>query len=419
MAKTPKGLRLHIGIFGRRNTGKSSILNALVKQNVSIVSDVAGTTTDPVEKTMELKPIGPVVFIDTAGIDDVGSLGSKRVSKTRQVIDRTELAILVTDNWTDYEKQLLAMFEAKHVPFVVAANKKDLRTDKTLERMAADAGAALVAVTSAKTGDGIDRLREMVITATPPDFLESAPIIADLVNPGDIVLLITPIDIEAPKGRLKMLQVHCMREILDKGATAIVTKETQLPQILTSLVKPPALVVCDSQVFEKVEALVDETIPLTTFSILMARFKGDLDEMRKGIEAINTLKPQDRILIAEACTHHPVGQDIGRVQIPGLLEKRVGGKLHFDVLAGRDFPDDISGYKLIVHCGACVFNRKEMLSRIEKAMAANVPITNYGLVITECHHLLTRALEPLFYGAKNRKPEQTEAVRQGKCRQIA
>ena len=405
MIKAPKGLRLHIGVFGRRNVGKSSILNALVKQNVSIVSEVAGTTTDPVEKVMELKPIGPVVFIDTAGVDDVGSLGQKRVEKTHRVIDRTELAILVSDQWSDYERQLLQMFDKRNIPCVVAANKHDLRNDKVLERAADQAGAAFIVTTNALTGEGIDRLREMLTAATPQEFIESAPIIADLVKPNDIVLLVTPIDIDAPKGRLKMLQVHCMREILDKGASAIVTKETELPNVLSELVNPPALVVCDSQVFEKVVAIVDETIPLTTFSILMASFKGDIAEMLKGIEKIGALVPGDHVLIAEACTHHPIGEDIGRVQIPKLLEKAVGGNLQIDISAGHDFPDCLGKYKLIVHCGACVLNRKEMLSRIEKAVSVNVPITNYGLVITDCHNLLRRAVSP--FEAKRRKTEVT------------
>ncbi len=396
MVKTTKGLRLHIGIFGRRNTGKSSILNALVKQNVSIVSDVAGTTTDPVEKVMELKPVGPVVFIDTAGVDDIGSLGLQRVGKTEKVIERTELAVLVTDEWTDYETRLLKMFDDKNIPCVVAANKQDLRANKVLEIAADQAGAAFIATTNAKDGVGIDRLREMVITAVPQEFIESAPIIADLVKPNDIVLLVTPIDIEAPKGRLKMLQVHCMREILDGGASAIVTKETELPNVLANLARPPALVVCDSQVFDKVAEIIDETIPLTTFSILMARFKGDLAEMLKGVEKINALTPGDKILIAEACTHHPIGEDIGRVQIPKLLEKAAGGKLQIDVLSGHDFPQDLGKYKLIIHCGACVFNRREMLTRIELAKSANVPITNYGLVITGCRNMLNRAIAPLI-----------------------
>jgi [FeFe] hydrogenase H-cluster maturation GTPase HydF len=396
MVRTPKGLRLHIGIFGRRNTGKSSILNALVKQDVSIVSQVPGTTTDPVEKVMELKPVGPVVFIDTAGVDDVGSLGRQRVGKTQKVIERTEMAVLVTDQWTDYETQLLKIFCDKNIPCVVAANKQDIRPNKLLERAADQAGVEFIASTNAKDGVGIDRLREMVTTAAPQEFIESAPIIADLVKPNDIVLLVTPIDIEAPKGRLKMLQVHCMREILDKGASALVTKETELPNVLKKLAAPPALVVCDSQVFEKVAAIVDNAIPLTTFSILMARFKGDMIEMLKGVETIDTLKPGDKILIAEACTHHPIGEDIGRVQIPQLLEKAAGGLLQIDVLSGHDFPQDISGYKLIIHCGACVFNRKEMLTRIEKAKSANVPITNYGLLITCCNGLLERATRPFM-----------------------
>lgn len=391
MVKIPKGLRFHIGIFGRRNTGKSSILNALVRQNVSIVSDVAGTTTDPVEKVMELKPIGPVVFIDTAGVDDEGSLGLQRVGKTQKVIERTELSILVTDEWTDYETQLLRMFEDKNIPCIVAANKQDVRSNKLLERAADQAGATFIATTNAKDGVGIDILREMVITAAPQVFIESAPVIADLVKPDDIVLLVTPIDIEAPKGRLKMLQVHCMREILDSGASAIVTKETELTNVLANMACSPALVVCDSQVFDKVAEVVDEMIPLTTFSILMARFKGNLDEMLRGVEKIDTLKPGDNVLIAEACTHHPIGEDIGRIQIPQLLEKAAGGLLQIDVLSGHDFPQDIGKYKLIIHCGACVFNRKEMLTRIEKAKSANVPITNYGLVITHCRSLLKRA----------------------------
>ncbi|MFA5553576.1 MAG: [FeFe] hydrogenase H-cluster maturation GTPase HydF [Phycisphaerae bacterium] len=394
MVKTPKGLRLHIGVFGRRNVGKSSLLNAFVKQNVSIVSDVAGTTTDPVEKVMELKPIGPVVFIDTAGIDDVGALGNERISKTHKVIERTDLAILVTDKWTNYEDELLAIFKKRNIPHFVAANKQDLRQDNSVELQASAAGAGFVVSTNALNGAGIDRLRETVIAVTPNDFIESAPVISDLVKPKDIVVLVTPIDIEAPKGRLKMLQVHCMREILDKGAAAIITKETELADLMDSLAVSPSLVVCDSQVFDKVAAIVDDTVPVTTFSILMARFKGDLDEMIQAVKTIDKLRNGDSILIAEACTHHPIGEDIGRVQIPNLLEKAVGGKLNIDVLAGHDFPEDISEYKLIIHCGACVFNRKEMLWRIDKAKNASVPITNYGLTIVYCLGLLERAIAP-------------------------
>ena len=394
MIKTPKGLRLHIGVFGRRNVGKSSVLNALVSQSVSIVSDIAGTTTDPVEKVMELKPIGPVVFIDTAGVDDIGALGQARVAKTMQVIDRTELAILVTDDWKDYERQLLAVFEERGIPYVVSANKSDLRSNSELEKAIADAGAKLTASTNAKDGDGISQLREMIIQATPEDFLGSSPIIADLIEPGDMVFLVTPIDIEAPKGRLKMLQVHCLREILDGSSYAMIVKETELPEALSKLNAMPSLIVCDSQVFDEVAKLAPANVKLTTFSILMARFKGDFQNMLRGVETLDRLSSGDRVLIAEACTHHPIGEDIGRIQIPRLLREHVVGDLAIDIVAGRDFPDDLTPYKLIIHCGACVFNRREMLSRIDKAIDSGVPITNYGMAIAHLHGILQRALEP-------------------------
>ncbi len=394
MIKTPKGLRLHIGVFGRRNVGKSSVLNALVGQNVSIVSDVAGTTTDPVEKVMELKPIGPVVFIDTAGVDDTGDLGEARIAQTGKVADRTELAILVTDDWTDYERKLLELFEQHNVPVVVVANKSDLREGSELEQAAKDSGVRLVVRTCATTGTGIDQLRDMVINATPEEFLEAAPIIADLVSAGDMVVLVTPIDIEAPKGRLKMLQVHCMREILDKNACAMVVKETDLAGALSRLSEPPALVICDSQVLDKVAAIVPSEVGLTTFSILMALYKGDFEAMIEGTKAIESLAVGSRVLIAEACTHHPIGDDIGREQIPRLLKEHVGGELTIDVAAGRDFPQDLEQYELIIHCGACVFNKKELLNRIQKAKLASVPITNYGMVIAYLNGLLERALEP-------------------------
>ncbi len=394
MIKTPKGLRLHIGVFGRRNVGKSSILNALVGQSVSIVSDVAGTTTDPVEKVMELKPIGPVVFIDTAGVDDEGDLGQARIARTDKVADRTELAILATDDWTDYERRLIELFDQHNVPVVVAANKMDLRSGNELERTVGDCGVRLVAGTCATTGEGIDRLREMIVAAAPEEFLEAAPMIADLVSAGDMVVLVTPIDIEAPKGRLKMLQVHCMREILDENACSMVVKETDLPGALGRLKEPPALVVCDSQVVDKVAAIVPCEVGLTTFSIIMARYKGDFETMIEGVGAIESLGPGSRVLIAEACTHHPIGDDIGREQIPQLLEEHIGGKLDIDVAAGRDFPQDVGRYDLVIHCGACVFNRKELLSRIQRARLASVPITNYGVAIAYLHGLLERTVEP-------------------------
>jgi [FeFe] hydrogenase H-cluster maturation GTPase HydF len=373
--------------------GKSSILNALVGQYVSIVSDTPGTTTDPVEKVMELKPVGPVVFIDTAGLDDIGALGKARIAQTRKVIDRTELAVLVTDNWTEYETKLVAMLREKQIPFVVAANKRDLRKNDALETAARKAGIELLTSTTATGSTGIDALRNLIIQATPEAFLESVPVIADLVSPGELVVLVTPIDIEAPKGRLKMLQVHCIREILDKNATLFITKETELADVLSRLNAKPDLVVCDSQVFEKVVQIITADTPVTTFSIVMARFKGDFETMLAGTQAIDNLKPGDKVLIAEACTHHPIGEDIGRVQIPNLLKQYAGEELKIDVTAGRDFPENLAQYKLIIHCGACVFNRAEMLTRISSARLAGVPITNYGMTIAKCRGILDRAVE--------------------------
>ena len=396
MNKTPKSLRLHIGLFGRRNVGKSSVLNALVKQQVAIVSAQAGTTTDPVEKVMELKPIGPVVFIDTAGIDDEGALGKARMEQTSKVLNRTELAILVSDEWTRYESQLVTLFEQRNIPFVVAANKADIRKDRNLEQAAGDKRIRFITTTNALAGTGIDDLRQAVIEAAPEEFTCSAPIIADLVKPEGLVMLVTPIDIEAPKGRLKMLQVHCMREILDAGGMVVLTKETELSSALEGLNGQPDLIVTDSQVFNKCVSIAPPGVRMTTFSILMARFTGQLDELAEGVQMIGSLKPGDKVLIAEACTHHPIGEDIGRKQIPRLLAEYVGGPLDIDVIAGRDFPDNLGRYKLIIHCGACVFNRKEMLWRIEQAVEANVPITNYGMAITYLQGDFERAMEPLL-----------------------
>ncbi len=400
MINTPKGLRLHIGVFGRRNVGKSSILNKLVNQDISIVSDTPGTTTDPVEKVMELKPIGPVVFIDTAGLDDEGSLGQSRIDKTYKVFDRTELAILVTDNWTVYEEKILAVLGEKSIPVIIAANKSDLRHDTSLEQTIQANKLEDYVTTDALSGEGIDTLRSMLAEVTPREFIDEPNIIADLIKPGYTVVLVTPIDIEAPKGRLKMLQVHCMREILDKSAYCIVTKETELKDVLSNLKYSPDLLVCDSQILSKVMDIINKGMNITTFSILMARYKGDFPTLIDGVEAIDKLAPGDKVLIAEACSHHPIGDDIGRVQIPNLLKEYVGGELDIEVSAGRDFPEDLCDYKLIIHCGGCIFNRKEVLSRIAKAASANVPITNYGIAIGYLNHSLERLLLP-FPAAAN------------------
>jgi [FeFe] hydrogenase H-cluster maturation GTPase HydF len=407
MFKAPKSLRLHIGIFGRRNAGKSSVLNALVRQDVSIVSHIPGTTTDPVEKIMELKPIGPVVFIDTAGIDDTGELGKSRIKKTKQVIDRTELAVLVTDDWQSFEAELLKLFQKNNIPVVVDANKSDIRKDNELETAARDAGCKFVVTTSIINKQGIDELRATLAQATPKEFLTTPPVLGDLIKPDSLVVLVTPIDIEAPSGRMLLPQVQALRDTLDNDAYCLTVKEHQLANALAILKKPPVLVVTDSQAFEKVSKIVPEDVPLTSFSILFARLKGDLEELVKGVKTIKSLKEGDRVLIAEACTHHPLQDDIGRSKIPKWLQKYTGVKLKIDVVAGRDFPDDLTPYKLIISCGACMFNRQEMLSRIEKAQEAKVPITNYGMVISYIHGIFDRVMKPFaengFGTVKKRK----------------
>jgi len=394
MISTPKALRLHIGVFGRRNVGKSSVLNAVVGQDVSIISDTPGTTTDPVEKVIELRPIGPAVFIDTAGIDDFGELGRSRVRKTTQVIERTELAILVTDQWSSYESNLSELFMVNKIPFVVAANKSDRRKNTNLETDAKLAGCKYVVTVSALMKDGIDALRRAIVEATNGKYMTTPPVLCGLIKPNDLVVLVTPIDIEAPAGRMLLPQMQTMRDILDNNAYCITVKENQLAHALSGLKCKPALVVTDSQVFEKVSKTVPQDIPLTSFSILFARLKGDLNEFIQGLGAIRFLKDRDRILIAEACSHHPVHDDIGREKIPRWLRKYTGQQLIFDVVAGRDFPENPDKYKLIIHCAGCVFNRQQMLSRIDKAKQANVPITNYGLLISYLHGIFSRAIKP-------------------------
>jgi len=394
MQATPKGLRLHVGIFGRRNVGKSSVLNALTRQAVSIVSDVAGTTTDPVEKAMELQPVGPVLFVDTAGVDDVGALGELRVQKTLAVVQRTDLAILVTDGWQDYEDRLLTLFRERKAPVIVVANKSDLRDGEAVEQGARGAGAERMVTVSALQGTGLEALRRAIIESVPDEFLNAPSLIGDLIPAGELALLVVPIDIEAPKGRLILPQVQTLRDILDNDGYAMVVKERELADALGRLNRPPAIVVTDSQEFLKVVADVPPGIPVTSFSILFARFKGDLAELARGAAAIDRLKPGDRVLIAEACTHHPTGEDIGRVKIPRWLEQYVGGKLAIETKAGCDYPSDVGAYRLVVHCGACVWNRRQMLSRMEAARDAGTAITNYGLCIAHSLGILERALGP-------------------------
>lgn len=396
MQNTPRGMRLHIGIFGRRNAGKSSILNKLTKQDISIVSDIAGTTTDPVEKAMELLPVGPVLFVDTAGIDDEGSLGEMRIQKTRKIFDRVDLAIIVCDkpDWSDYEYGLFGEFKTRNIPVIAVFNKIDLDYAENNDfHKIKNLGLEPVFV-SATENSGIKELKEKIINSAPEEFMNPVSIVSDLVPAGEIAVLVVPIDFEAPKGRLILPQVQTIRDLLDNDSMVMVVKERELREAIDRLKKPPALVVTDSQAFLKVSADVQKEIKLTSFSILFARFKGELNEFIKGALAIDKLKTGDKVLICESCTHHAIGDDIGRVKIPRWLTQYVGGKLEFEHYAGHDFPENIKDYKLIIHCGACMTNRREILSRIMKANEAGVPITNYGLTIAYSLGIFERALEP-------------------------
>ena len=412
MITTPKSLRLHIAFFGRRNVGKSSLLNALTRQQVSIVSPVAGTTTDPVEKPMELLPLGPVLFIDTAGIDDTGELGALRVQKTRQVLERTDLAVLVTEAgaWGQFEEEILCELHERKTPTVVVFNKMDLHRGgdalvaaviqakqwPAISGTEAKSSAPPLRVvqTSVLSSVGLLELRQALLTAAPPNFIDSPAILGDLVGPGEMAVLVVPIDKEAPKGRLILPQVQSIRDLLDSDAYCLVVKERELRSALDRLKTRPKLVVTDSQAFLKVAADTPRDVPMTSFSILMSRFKGDLLAQVQGALAIENLRSGDRVLIAEACSHHPIGEDIGRVKIPRWLTQYSGAKIHFEHLQGRDFPADLADYKLVIHCGACMWNRREMLGRILRCQQAGVPITNYGLTIAYSLGIFERALQP-------------------------
>ncbi len=394
---TRRGLRIHIGIFGRRNSGKSSLLNAITRQYASIVSDVAGTTTDPVEKPMELLPLGPVVFIDTAGIDDTfDPLGEMRVAKTKEIFDRTNLAILVAaaGKWGEFEEDILGEMKGRKLPVVIVLNKCDLLDPdpELIKRLQAEK--LSVVRTAVVRGEGIPELRQALLDTVPADYLSEPDIISDLVPPGETAVLVVPIDKEAPKGRLIVPQVQAIRNLLDNGSMCCVVKEGELKAALDNMKRPPALVVTDSQAFLKVSADTPPQMSMTSFSILFARMQGDLPEQVSGALAIDSLTSGDRILIAEACSHHPIGDDIGRVKIPRWLSQYSGAKLEFDHVQGHDFKTDLQGYKLVIHCGACMINRREMLSRILRCREAGVPITNYGLAIAYSLGVFERALKP-------------------------
>ncbi len=394
--RAPRGLRLHIGLFGRRNVGKSSLLNALAGQDVAIVSPQAGTTTDPVEKPFELLPLGPVVFIDTAGLDDEGALGALRLQRTRRVFDRTELAVIVAaeGRWEAFEEGLLAELAARGVPVVAAFNKGDLAGPEPGVAAGLAGRVAAVVIVSAVTGAGLSDLRRALLEAAPPEWLDRPAIVADLVGPGELAVLVVPIDKEAPAGRLILPQVQAIRDLLDGDAFCLVVKERELREALARLNRPPKLVVTDSQAFLKVAADTPPDVPLTSFSILMARHKGDLAAVALGSLAIDRLRPGDRVLVAEACSHHAIADDIGRVKIPRWLTQYVGGELRFTHAQGRDFPADLADYALVVHCGSCMLNRREMLTRLLRCREAGVPVTNYGVAIAHALGIVERALAP-------------------------
>jgi len=385
--KTPSANRVHIGFFGKRNSGKSSMVNAVTGQDLAVVSDVKGTTTDPVYKAMELLPLGPVVIIDTPGIDDEGALGELRVKKSRQVLNKTDVAVLVIDSRygkAREDEELIALFEKKRINYIIAWNKADL-----LERHWPAAGNEIFV--SANTGQGIDELKEkiaaMAVTEEP-----KRQIVGDLISPSDFVVLVTPIDKAAPKGRLILPQQQTIRDILDTGATAIIVKDSEYRETLEKLGKKPSLVITDSQVFDKVSADTPEEIFLTSFSILFARYKGNLENTVKGARALDKLQDGDSVLISEGCTHHRQCEDIGTVKLPRWIKDYTKKQLDFRFTSGTEFPEDLSEYKLIVHCGGCMLNEREMKYRLKCAEDQNVPITNYGILIAYMKGILERSI---------------------------
>ncbi|MGI6361126.1 MAG: [FeFe] hydrogenase H-cluster maturation GTPase HydF [Bacillota bacterium] len=391
LQETPTANRLHIAIFGKRNSGKSSLINAICGQEIALVSEVAGTTTDPVYKNMEINPLGPCTLIDTAGFDDSGRLGQMRVEKSRQALDKTDVALLVVaDDEFSAEQAWVAEFKKRKIPFIVIISKADLRADNN--DLADKAQAALGVkplIVSARNKQNIGRIKEEIARFMPEDF-QAASITAHLVKPGDLVLLVMPQDIQAPKGRLILPQVQTIRDLLDHQCLVMSVTTDNFAAAVGTLKKSPDLIIVDSQVFK---IIYDQKPPeslLTSFSVLFAGYKGNASDFAQGAAAIEKLTEKDRILIAEACTHSPLEEDIGRVKIPNLLRKKIGPGLQIDMVSGMDFPDDLTPYALIIHCGACMFNRRYVLTRIAKAQGQEVPITNYGMAIAQLSGILDK-----------------------------
>ncbi|MBR2526436.1 [bacterium] len=381
--KALKSMRLHIGIFGRTNVGKSSFVNKITGQDVSIVSDIAGTTTDVVEKSMELLPIGPVTFLDTAGLDDKTELGEKRIKKTEKILNRCDVGVIITDKFDleACEEQLISDLKKLSIPYIIVVNKQDNNLNQNSE---------YIITSTINDKNIIEKFKQELIKILPEEFINSPQIAGDLVKEKSTVILVIPIDKEAPKGRLILPQVQTIRDLLDSSCITMCVKESELQDAIDSLKVPPALVITDSQAFKSVAEIVPENIPLTSFSILFARLKGDLNEFINGVKAIENLKDDSKILFLESCTHHAIEDDIARVKIPKLLSKKTSKNLIYEYYTGHDFPN-VSGYDLIIHCGACMTNRKEILSRIMIANKKQVPITNYGIVISYCLGILERA----------------------------
>lgn len=394
--QTPSANRTHIGIFGKRNAGKSSLINAITGQNYAIVSDVLGTTTDPVLKSMELLPLGPVVIIDTPGLDDEGTLGALRIQKAYQILNKTDIAVLVIDasfGVTKEDSEILKRIHEKEIPCVIVVNKSDICPNCNLEDLPLPDSDSAILVSS-KTGEHIHDLKELLAQQASQDTIQKS-IVADLLNPLDFVVLVVPIDSAAPKGRLILPQQQTIRDVLEAKASAIVVQETELAETLNSLGKKPKMVITDSQVFKKVSAVTPDDILLTSFSILFARYKGNLKTLVDGASALDSLKNGDRILISEGCTHHRQCDDIGTVKLPNWIRSYTKKEVEFEFTSGTEFPLDLSSYKMIVHCGGCMLNEREMKYRLKCAEDAKIPITNYGTCIAYINGILERSLEPV------------------------
>lgn len=397
MNQTPASERVHIGFFGRRNAGKSSVMNAVTGQDLAVVSDVRGTTTDPVYKSMELLPLGPVVMMDTPGIDDEGELGALRVRKSYQVLNKTDAAVLVIDGGvgvTPEDKALLKRIWEKKIPYVIAVNKKELAAPDALEKIVDELSSEdgeIIAV-SAATGEGIDELKEQIAAAADTEEPERY-IVRDLLKPSDMAVLVVPIDKAAPKGRLILPQQQTIRDILEADAVSVVVKETELKNVLGQFQNKPKMVITDSQAFEKVAADTPEDILLTSFSILFARYKGDLAAVVKGVTALDTLEDGDAILISEGCTHHRQCDDIGTVKLPRWIREYTGKEIRIETTSGTEFPDELTKYKMIIHCGGCMLNEREMKYRLKCAEDQGVPMTNYGITIAYMKGILKRSVE--------------------------